>query len=208
MSVSSDLEDLLMAYLEAAFHATLHARGVYPPELFEPRRVLDVPVRIARHPALKVYLRDAVLSVREAMTKGPVERVELVLLPAAGFEPVPFERHVFDLGATRLRAAAGEMSDDDLDVVEQGLRASLSHISRLDHRLARPLGETTFAIIVHTPESFDLTRQEDLQLAEKWVPEPIDDAQTGGHREVHAVKHVSLRSFRMSHYVEATTPGG
>lgn len=199
----SDLRDLLLCHLEAAFHATLHIRGVYPPELFEPRRVLNLPVRIARHPALKEYVRNSVLSIKEAMLVGVVDKVELVILASldARAEPVPIERHIFEV-STPLARADEPMSDDDLEAVEQNLRASLASIGLLDHRLPALQCETTFAIVVHTPEQHDLTLNEDLTVSAKWIPEPSAGAATSSYRETFAVKSFSRNSFRLSHYVE------
>jgi hypothetical protein len=202
---SDPVDDLLLCYLEAAFHATLCVRGVYPPELFEPRKVLNIPVRISRHPALKSYVREAVLSIREAMQLGAVEKVELVVLAVEGLdprsEPVPFERHVFELGPARARGGE-DVSDDELEAIERSLTASLSQISRLEHKLDAPSGDCTFAIVVHTPEACDLTRTDDLSIAEKWIHEDASGSQASAYREVHAVKQISHQALRLSHYVE------
>lgn len=200
----SDLLDLLLCHLEAAFHATLHVRGVYPPELFETRRVLNLPVCISRHPTLKAYVRNAVLGIKEAMHAGAVDKVELVVLAKMqdpGLEPIPIERHVFDLGDTLPRGGE-HMSDDDLEAIEQNLRASLASIGQLDHRLPAIRCETTFAIVVHTPELHDLTQNDDLALAAKWLPETSSTPPTA-YRETFAVKSFSRHAFRLSHYVEA-----
>lgn len=196
-----------MCYLEAAFHATLHVRGVYPTELFEVRKVLNMPVHISRHPALKKYVRDAVLSIREVRQLGAIERVELVLSApnpeAPTAEHDPFERHVFDLGPPRSRGSES-LSDDELENIERNLRASLAQIGRLGHRLTEIPSQTSFAIIVHTPESSDLTEQDDLSVSAKWVHESSSRQTSTPHREVHAVKQVSLGHFFLSHYVETS----
>ena len=53
---SSTQAEVLLGFLEAAIHTVLYARGVYPPELFELRKQYNVPVRMARHPALRECL--------------------------------------------------------------------------------------------------------------------------------------------------------
>lgn len=193
--------------MEAAFHATLHVRGVYPAELFEVRKVMNTPVHISRHPALKKYVRDAVLSIREARQLGAIERVELALVAASPeaptSEPDPFERHVFEFGAPRSRGSE-RASDDELEEIERNLRASLAQISRFGHRLAEIPPQTSFAIIVHMPESADLTQQDDLTVAAKWVHESRGRQAPAPYREVHAVKQVSHGHFFLSHYVETS----
>ncbi|KAG8470546.1 hypothetical protein KFE25_008967 [Diacronema lutheri] len=199
---NTDVVDMVLCHLEAAFHATLHVRGVYPPELFELRRVLNMPVRISRHPALKAYVRDAVVSIREAMQLAAVDKVELVLLAKGvepGAEPSPVERHVFDFGAA-LAHAGEQASDDDLEAIERNLRASLSSVAQLEHRLPALASETTFAIVVHTPESNDLSQNDDLTVSAKWLPESSPSS-ASHYRETYAVKSFSCSTFRLSHYV-------
>lgn len=201
-------DDLMYGYLEAAIHATLHVRGVYPAELFEVRKVMNMPVHISRHPSLKKYVRDAVLSIREARQLEAVERVELVLLAANPEVPTaehePFERHVFELGPPRTRGGE-RATDDELEDVERNLRASLAQIGRLGHRLPAIPPQTSFAIIVLTPESADLTQQEDLSVSAKWVHEGRGREAPAPRREVHAVKQVSRGHFFLSHYVETSS---
>jgi hypothetical protein len=43
---------LLLDFLEVAVHVILHARAVYPPEMFELRSKYQVPVHVSRAPVL------------------------------------------------------------------------------------------------------------------------------------------------------------
>ena len=56
MGCSAEQAEIVLGFLEAAIHTVLYARGVYPPELFELRKQYNVPVRMARHPALRDYI--------------------------------------------------------------------------------------------------------------------------------------------------------
>mmetsp|Transcript_22712 Transcript_22712/g.58453 ORF Transcript_22712/g.58453 Transcript_22712/m.58453 type:complete len:208 (+) Transcript_22712:54-677(+) len=195
----------ITAYLDAAMNATLHTRGVYPAEVFETRKFLNLPIRVSRHPELTAYLRKAVASVGEAMKTGTVDSVILELLapnddyPAAG--PQAFEQHVFEVRrlAASLSAAA---SDDELDELERGLRASLAQINQLDQRLEPVPHDTTFAILINCSDAAALTEHNDLEISANWVHDQ-SNAATARHRaEIHAVKRVEVpQCIQLSHYV-------
>jgi hypothetical protein len=95
--------DVLCEFLEAAVHATLQRRGLYPRDLFELRRVFGVPVQFARPPELVEYVADFVAAVRPMMRTGAAQLLSVVVTTAAR---VPLERHVFEFGLVGEAAAA------------------------------------------------------------------------------------------------------
>lgn len=199
-------DELLMSYLDAALNATLHVRGVYPAEVFETRKFLNLPVRVSRHPALTAYLRKAVASVGEAMRMGIVDGIVLELLarshdlPSA--EPRPFEQHIFEV-KRRAASLGNSVTDDELDQLERGLRASLAQIAQLDQRLPTVPVDTTFAILLHCSDADALTKSDDLAVTAKWVHDhPTSAARDQQGAEVHAVKQVAVPPcIELNHYV-------
>lgn len=61
-----------------------HARSVYPPATFERRKQFGAPVYVSRHPGVTALIGDTLSSAREAIAKGGVREVHLVLLDADG----------------------------------------------------------------------------------------------------------------------------
>lgn len=190
--------DCVCEFLEAALHATLHRRGVYPDEAFELVRLYDVPLHRARHPELRDYLATAVAAIRPWVRTGAASRLELVICED-GNSSVEVERHTFVFG---LHGAAAEaaaqlrsnslpkpMSAADVQAVEGALRRQLAEMlvrhSQTDAWLQPPLGgECTFRLVVHTDE-----RGRDPEVL--WVQDGVV-AGTPRPREARAAPPVSL----------------
>jgi hypothetical protein len=112
---SAEQAEVLLGFLEAAIHTVLYARGVYPPELFELRRQYNVPVRMARHPALREYVASLLTAehLGHWLQRGLVDQLVLAIL---GQDGQPLERFVFELGpllptAPRSSGSGGDMED-------------------------------------------------------------------------------------------------
>ncbi len=93
---SAEQAEVLLGFLEAAIHTVLYARGVYPPELFELRKQYNVPVRMARHPALRDYIASLLTAdeLGQWLQRGLVDQLVLAILAPDG---QPLERFVFEL---------------------------------------------------------------------------------------------------------------
>lgn len=85
--------DIFCEFLEAAIHQILHARGVYPKELFQRGKLYNVPVQKSRHPELNDYVSHLVRSIHSWMSKGGVESVILLIVDS---RQQPLERFVFE----------------------------------------------------------------------------------------------------------------
>ena len=129
----SDLRlDVITEFLEAATHHTLHARGVYPKELFEARAFYGARVQKSRHPDLDAYVADAVQALRGPIARGDVRRVVLVIKDGdSGGAGEPLERHVFDF-ALRDDYLSKTPSAEDVDALAKAFAACMSKISFLD----------------------------------------------------------------------------
>jgi hypothetical protein len=110
---SASQAEVMLGFLEAAIHTILYTRRVYPPELFEQRRKYNVPVRMARHPALRDYIASLLTSEQLGywLQQGLVEQLVLAILAPDG---QPLERFVFELG-NMLPAAPRQGGDSDME---------------------------------------------------------------------------------------------
>ena len=85
-----------MKLLRAPRRARRHARSVYPAATFERRKQFGAPVYVSRHPGVTALIGDTLSSAREAIAKGGVREVHLVLLDAEG---VAVEQYGFAVDA-------------------------------------------------------------------------------------------------------------
>ena len=94
----------IASFLEAAVHQILHARGLYPPSLFEARALYGVPVWMSRHPELNAYIAETVAAAR-----GLLERDELEALVVAVTEEA--EQREEDQRTAALQGGGGSGGD-------------------------------------------------------------------------------------------------
>lgn len=144
MADSEAVIDELCDFLACALHLVLYARRVYPREIFERRRHLDVTVFRSRHVELNEYLALIVQGARQLMERGEADT--LVVTIRAGYDVV-LERFRFDLSYDG-RAVA-------LDVLREHLRGFLLKLLVCDSMLG-PLPSTArldFTAELHTKPS-------------------------------------------------------
>ena len=110
---SANQAEVMLSFLETAVHTILYTRAVYPPELFEQRRQYNVPVRMARHPALRDYIASLLTpeQLGHWLRRGLVEQLVLAILAPDG---QPLERFVFELGGL-LPAAPRQGGGSDME---------------------------------------------------------------------------------------------
>lgn len=77
---SEELAALTCSFVEVAIHTILHARGVYPPAIFERRREYGTVVWMSRHPDLNAGIQDVLLSARGHLARGAIQALIVVLL--------------------------------------------------------------------------------------------------------------------------------
>jgi hypothetical protein len=127
--------DVITEFLEAATHHTLHARGVYPKDLFESRAFYGARVQRSRHPDLETYIGDAIHALRVPISRGDVQRVVLVIKEGdAGQDGLPLERHVFDF-CLRPGYLHKTPTAEDVNQLAAAFAACMSKISFLDSTL-------------------------------------------------------------------------
>ena len=102
MPPSSSL-DIFCDFLSASIHLVLYVRRVYPREIFERRRCLDVTTFKARHPELCEYIALVVDGARQLLMRGEADALVISIRDA---RHTLLERIRFDL---RL---SGELPED------------------------------------------------------------------------------------------------
>ncbi|RKO90681.1 DNA-binding protein [Blyttiomyces helicus] len=141
-------KDTLVQFLEAACHYILYVREVYPAgrdltwslqsaDLFEPRRLFNVPVRMSRHPLLNGYIADVLGAVRPDLEKGVVNKILLSILDE---RHTPVEKFTFQIrslveGLTEEQKREAKTSASTTDI-ESFFRSFLTKISVCDSMLS------------------------------------------------------------------------
>jgi mitotic spindle assembly checkpoint protein MAD2B len=90
-------------FLEAAIHALLYARELYPRSAFEPRRKYGTATQMCRHPDVCLYLRGFLADAQPWLLKGFVPSISVTVTRPDG---TPLER--LRVRARVPLAAAGE----------------------------------------------------------------------------------------------------
>eukprot|EP00752_Nemacystus_decipiens_P003786 g3486.t1 len=142
--------DVFVEFLEAAVHSLLHARRLYPPDIFERRRKYGVPVWMSRHPELNSYIHEVLLRARSLMEHGVVRKVLVCFFrEAEHVDQAPVEKVAF---AVRVDEDGGGPVDPiRLQDVEDQLRSALLQIQKSSAHLPTRQG-CTFALHVEAHE--------------------------------------------------------
>lgn len=135
---------LLGEFLEVAITLLLSVRGVYPPEIFERRRYLNVPVQWVRHPELREYINSAIRNALPWIQQGIVEKLAVVFMDQ---DYKPLEKFTFELRLNR------DFSGNFPAVeIEYALRAFFLKIS-VSEPLMQPLPpESTWEILLFSKQ--------------------------------------------------------
>jgi mitotic spindle assembly checkpoint protein MAD2B len=225
----SDLRlDVITEFLEAATHHTLHARGVYPKELFEARAFYGARVQRSRHPDLDAYISDAVNALRRPIARGAVQRLVLVIKRGdSGGAGEPLERHVFDF-ALRPDYLSKTPTQDDVDALAKAFAACVSKISFLDSTLpplpsvsAQKNGEDgiTFELVAYANEpgvvrelGVDAWSEERVSsrdasdetqpTSSRFQTEPRMEFRSGGEKQTYPVKTTKTNLVDIDIFVE------
>eukprot|EP00903_Cladosiphon_okamuranus_P017527 g16142.t1 len=166
--------DILVEFLETAVHSLLHARRLYPPDIFERRRKYGVPVWMSRHPELNSYIYEVLLRTRSLMEHGVVRKVLVCFFKEAEYvDQAPVERVAFAIRAEE--DGGGSVDPIRLQDVEDQLRSALLQIQKSSAHLPTRQG-CTFALHVeaHEEDRVRAGREED------GVASPIRSAVRGG----------------------------
>ena len=181
--LSTDALTAITEFLHGAIELILHSRRVYPPEIFEQRRLFDVALPHSRAPELNEYIAYLVHGARELMERGECDALVVSILgrPRDAFpsvQPTLLERFRIDL---RLPPFDSNAVGPDGDALRGSLRGFLLKLHVCDALLAPlPDADLSFAAELHT-RSTSSSAPLPAVLREKWcetdvTKEELDDA--------------------------------
>ncbi|KAH7428778.1 hypothetical protein KP509_09G016900 [Ceratopteris richardii] len=139
-----EITSLLAEFLEVAITLVLSVRGIYPPEVFERRRYLNVPVQWARHPELREYINSAVTSAMPWIQKRIVEKLAVVILDKSN---MPLEKFTFQLQVHQEHSGNFTRTE-----IEYALRAFFLKLSVAQPYLEPLPPETSWEIVIFSKE--------------------------------------------------------
>ncbi|KAJ3034541.1 MAD2 mitotic arrest deficient-like 2 [Rhizophlyctis rosea] len=146
--------DVLVHFLEAAIHYILYIRNVYPADLFEPRKLYNVPVRMSRHPTLNSYIAHVLTAVRPDLLKGIVKKIYIPILNPTTNKPVEkFTFQIKDL-LSGIEGEALQSTETSVNAsdIETYLRSFLLKISVCESMLTPNPPNCTFCIMMELEE--------------------------------------------------------
>lgn len=88
--------DILLEFLEAAFHQILYFRKLYPDSIFSKKKLYGIGIYISEHPDLNEYIKNVLNALRELL-KDDVSSVKSVQMTFFNKEKIPIEKFVFDI---------------------------------------------------------------------------------------------------------------
>jgi mitotic spindle assembly checkpoint protein MAD2B len=191
---------LLGDFLGAALHLILYTRRVYPPEIFERRRLFDVMVFRSRHVELNDHIALIVQGACELIERNEADALVLSVLGTPRTPDQPgvrvLERFRFELrsreSAQSTTANLRINASADPEVLRGQLRGFLLKLHLLESLLA-PLpsdADLSFACELHTAPT-RITQPLPASLREQWAetaapgralgaPPQANDSDSGG----------------------------
>lgn len=143
-SPPEEIAALLAEFLEVAITLVLSVRGIYPPEVFERRRYLNVPVQWSRHPELREYISSAVTSALPWIQKGIVEKLAVIFVDN---NKKPLEKFTFHLQVHQEHN--GQIPATE---IEYALRAFFLKLSASESYLETLPPDTTWEIVLFSKQ--------------------------------------------------------
>ncbi|KAF7993211.1 hypothetical protein HCN44_006271 [Aphidius gifuensis] len=141
-------KDLLVEFLEVAFHGILYYRKIYPEEIFEKQKLYGIGIWVSQHPDVNEYIDNVLVTIKEiiAIADNSIKCVNFSILDS---QNEIIEKFVFDLFSIQGEA---KVADPYFRSTEESLRTICLKLSIAESYL-KPLPEdVTFNIEVETCE--------------------------------------------------------
>lgn len=138
--------NILLEFLEVAFHNILFLTDVYPKEIFENRKKYGAPVKYSVHPQVNEYIINCLGVIKELFKSGSLQKVVLAIISETQME---LQRFVFEVDDIQ------KSSDEDpyLIKLEQSMRSFCLKLASMKSSLKDTPENSTFSIQMHTIES-------------------------------------------------------
>ncbi|XP_015114783.1 mitotic spindle assembly checkpoint protein MAD2B [Diachasma alloeum] len=189
--------DILLEYLEVAFHGILYHRKIYPTEIFGRKKIYGAGVWISEHPEVNEYLKNVLEAVREALTADitSIKRLNFIIVDS---DDILVEKFVFDLLQIQIDATE---CDPYFLKTEESLRTVCLKLSMMDSYL-KPLPEDCkFSIELETHEAALVSLSENPKCEDfPWIMRTDDENETSGKTSllpIYTVKteHLGVQLF-------------
>ena len=140
--VQPHVVESFLEFFEVVLHTLLHARGVYPPPLFERRTKYGCVVYQSSSPLLCDSIRALFDELRPLLTSNSVETLVVPLLHAS--TGALLERYTLEVDfATPTSEPVTERD------IEDQLGAAVRHLQALEVHPPLPHGTTTWTVQIH-----------------------------------------------------------
>lgn len=138
--------NILLEFLEVAFHNILFVTDIYPKEIFENRKKYGAPVKYSIHPQVNEYIINCLGVIKELLTNGSLEKVVLAIISETQVE---FQRFVFEVDNIQ----KSPKEDPYLIQLEQSMRSFCLKLASMKSSLKPTPRNSTFSVQMHTIES-------------------------------------------------------
>ncbi|KYQ99809.1 mitotic spindle assembly checkpoint protein MAD2B [Tieghemostelium lacteum] len=89
----NEFSEVILEFIEVAFHAILYIRGVYPSSTFTRSTKYDIPIPISRSDQLSSYISKSLDSIKVALKQRSVMKITLTILNVLD---EPIEKYNFE----------------------------------------------------------------------------------------------------------------
>ncbi|THH04850.1 hypothetical protein EW145_g5226 [Phellinidium pouzarii] len=123
---------LSKSVIEVAMHTILYIRQIYPAELFDRRRLFDIPVFQCIEPSINDYVSKAIKAVGEEIIEDNVSKVIINIHKS----DKPLEKFIFSFD--RPKDSGSPILDPEripLEVLQRQMRAMLLKLNTIDAQL-------------------------------------------------------------------------
>ncbi|KAJ3158260.1 MAD2 mitotic arrest deficient-like 2 [Geranomyces michiganensis] len=210
----SELADVLLEFLEVAIHHILHARRLYPAELFEARQKYGVAVRMSRHPALNTYIQDCLVGVRPDLENGTLSKLHLAIYGPGGGGGGIVERFTFEVRSLLEGWDAGERNSAQTSININDLE---SHFAAFLIKLATLASASSNTVIEPNPPNCTFALLAELHRAARlggnggsgqgggamdWIPGDEDEVALRAGRGIVPIKTLDAGLMKIQLFVE------
>ncbi|KAK9463486.1 DNA-binding protein [Lipomyces oligophaga] len=220
---SGELVTSYTDFLIVCIHTILYSRNLYPRAAFITARKYNSPVHQCRHPAVCLWIRDAVSACSEnfyslavsGSEKNLMQRIALVILGPDAITPL--ERVVFDISSFPAQNFTVSRSD-----LEEQFRACVMKLSSLQSLLDPLPDDCTFTLTVELVSDSQPGKESgnsssstsssaetpapvalDLTGSNLWIPAAQQpNEQTSPQVRSRPVSHVTMDSLQFDLWVE------
>jgi len=166
---------LLCEFLEVAIHQILHARDVYPPQIFTRRKKYHIPVYMSSNAQVNKYITSVLLSLKAPLKAKAIKQVVVNIKQQDRIT----EKFVFELNHLSMIC---DLHDELLINLEQSLRAMLLKLATCATTLkptssssdADDKNSRTFEVLVSMQGHTAIDVMNDGTSEPKWVKAQLD----------------------------------